>query len=256
MENELFNAIYIGGPTVILEIDGLRFMTDPTLDPAGTVYHIPNLTVEKTKDPAKIDIGKIDIVLLSHDQHYDNLDNTGRALLEKVFKTYTTITGAERLKGTSIGLAPWQSESVTTSNGTTITITATPARHGPAGIEKIQGEVNGYILSVNREKPVEIYITGDTTYYEGIAEIAKRYNPNYVFLFAGAAQTRGPFFVTMATNDAMDTALAFPDATIIPLHYEGWKHYTQNENDIKAAYKVIGIDQRLKILEAGLTTRL
>ena len=256
MNNDFFNVIYIGGPTAILEIGGLRFMTDPTLDPAGSVYHIPNLTVEKTKDPAKIDIGKIDIVLLSHDQHFDNFDNAGRLLVKKVPKTYTTVSGAERLKGTSVGLAPWQSDAVLTPDGTEITITATPARHGPAGIEKIQGEVTGFILSVNGELPLEIYITGDTTYYEGVAEVAKRYNPNYVFIFAGGAQTRGPFFVTMGTNDAMDTALAFPHATIIPLHYEGWKHYTQNEKDIKTSYQVLGIDQRLKILEAGKTISL
>ena len=256
MNNDFFNVIYIGGPTAILEIGGLRFMTDPTLDPAGSVYHIPNLTVEKTKDPAKIDIGKIDIVLLSHDQHFDNFDNAGRLLVKKVPKTYTTVSGAERLKGTSVGLAPWQSDAVLTPDGTEITITATPARHGPAGIEKIQGEVTGFILSVKGELPLDIYITGDTTYYEGVAEVAKRYNPNYVFIFAGGAQTRGPFFVTMGTNDAMDTALAFPDATIIPLHYEGWKHYTQNEKDIKTSYQVLGIDQRLKILEAGKTISL
>jgi L-ascorbate metabolism protein UlaG (beta-lactamase superfamily) len=256
MKNDLLNVIYIGGPTAIFEIGGLRIMTDPTLDPAGTIYHIPNLTVEKTKDPAKVDIGKIDIVLLSHDQHFDNFDNAGRLLVKKVSKTYTTVSGAERLKGTSVGLAPWQSDTVVTPDGTEIIITATPARHGPAGIEKIQGEVTGFILSVKGAMPLEIYITGDTTYYEGVAEVAKRYNPNYVFIFAGGAQTRGPFFVTMGTNDAMDTALAFPNATIIPLHYEGWKHYTQNEKDIKTSYQVLGIDQRLKILEAGKTISL
>jgi len=256
MKNNFFNVIYIGGPTAIFEIGGLRIMTDPTLDPAGSVYHIPNLTVEKTKDPAKVDIGKIDIVLLSHDQHFDNFDNAGRLLVQKVSKTYTTVSGAGRLKGTSVGLAPWQSDTVITPDGTAISITATPARHGPAGIEKIQGEVTGFILSVKGEMPLEIYITGDTTYYEGIAEVAKRYNPHYVFIFAGGAQTRGPFFVTMGTNDAMDTALAFPDATIIPLHYEGWKHYTQNEKDIKTSYAVLGIDDRFKILEAGVTTTL
>jgi L-ascorbate metabolism protein UlaG (beta-lactamase superfamily) len=256
VKSESFNVIYVGGPTAILEIAGLRFMTDPTLDPAGTVYHIPNLTVEKTKDPAKIDIGEIDFVLLSHDQHYDNLDNIGRLLLKKVTKTYTTVSGSERLKGTSVGLSTWESESIIASNGTTITITATPARHGPAGIEKIQGEVTGFVLSVKGERSVEIYITGDTTYYDGVAEVAKKFNPDYVFIFAGGAQTRGPFFVTMGTNDAMDTALAFPNATIIPLHYEGWKHYTQNEKDIKTAYQVLGIDQRLKILESGISTSL
>ena len=35
----LFSVIYIGGPTAILEIGGLRFMIDPSLDPPGEVYH-------------------------------------------------------------------------------------------------------------------------------------------------------------------------------------------------------------------------
>jgi L-ascorbate metabolism protein UlaG (beta-lactamase superfamily) len=251
MKNNFYKVIYIGGPTAIFEIGGLRIMTDPTLDPAGSVYHTSNLTVEKTKDPAKVDIGKIDMVILSHDQHFDNFDNAGRLLVEKVAKTFTTLSGAERLKGASVGLAPWQSDTVVTPDGTEIIITATPARHGPAGIEKIQGEVTGFLLSVKGVNQLQIYITGDTTYYEGVAEVAKRYKPDYVFIFAGGAQTRGPFFVTMGTNDAIDTALAFPDATIIPLHYEGWKHYTQNDQDIKTSYAVLGIEGRLKILEPG-----
>ncbi len=255
MKTDFFNVIYIGGPTAIFEIGGLRIMTDPSLDPAGGVYHSGVLVHEKTMGPANVDIGKIDLVLLSHDQHFDNLDNAGRLLLQKVPKTYTTIAGAKRLNGTAIGLHPWQTDKVITPEGTEIIITATPARHGPAGIEGLQGEVTGFVLSV-KESELEIYITGDTTYYEGVAEVAKRYHPQYVFIFAGAAQVRGPFNVTMGTNDAMDTALAFPDATIIPLHYEGWKHYTQNEKDIKTSYQVLGIDRRLKILEAGKTNRL
>ena len=105
MNNDtLINVIYIGGPTAIFEIGGLRIMTDPSLDPPGGVYHSGVLVHEKTMGPANIDIGEIDIVLLSHDQHFDNLDYSGRALLEKVPKTYTTVAGSERLKGTSVGL--------------------------------------------------------------------------------------------------------------------------------------------------------
>ncbi|HEY2350648.1 MAG TPA: hypothetical protein VGH64_16630 [Puia sp.] len=63
----------------------------------------------------------------------------------------------------------------------------------------------------------------------------------YNLLFAGAARTRGPFNLTMGTNDAIDTAFAFPSASIIPLHYEGWKHFTQNENDLERAFEAIGI---------------
>ncbi|MET0637526.1 MAG: MBL fold metallo-hydrolase [Chitinophagaceae bacterium] len=255
-ETATITATYLGGPTAILDINGLRFMTDPSLDPPGEKYDSGVVVLEKTMSPAPIDIGNIDIVLLSHDQHFDNLDHAGRKLVEKVPMTFTTMSGAERLKGKLTGMRPWQTEVVTAPDGTEITITATPARHGPAGFESISGEVIGFVISVKDAGLMELYITGDTTYYEGVAEVARRFNPRYVFVFAGAAQVRGPFNVTMSTNDAMDTALAFPSATIIPLHYEGWKHYTQNEKDIRVSYKVLGIENRLKVLQAGVPEKL
>ena len=252
-----FNVIYVGGPTAIFEMGGLRFMTDPTLDPPGGTYHSGDLTHVKLKGPADIDIGRIDFVLLSHDQHYDNLDNAGRTFLTTVPRTYTTVAASARLKGTSIGLSTWHSETIMTPDGSRLTITATPARHGPAGTEKMQGVVNGFLLTLHSQiDNFEIYITGDTVFYDGVAEVARRYHPRYVFIFAGAAQPRGPFTVTMRTNDAIDTALAFPDATIVPLHYEGWGHLTQNENDIKKSFEIVHIDERLQILKAGITTKL
>lgn len=252
-----FNVIYVGGPTAIFEIGGLRFMTDPTLDPAGGTYHSGDLVHVKVKSPAYVDIGQLDFVLLSHDQHYDNLDNAGRILLTTVPRTYTTLAAADRLKGNSIGLSTWQSESITTPDGSKLTITATPARHGPSGTEEMQGTVNGFLLTLNSQQAnFEIYITGDTVFYDGVAEVARRYHPQYVFLFAGAAQPRGPFTVTMRTNDAIDTAQAFPDATIVPLHFEGWAHLTQNEMDLKKSFEIVNIEKRLQILEAGVITSL
>ena len=59
-----------------------------------------------------------------------------------------------------------------------------------------------------------IYVTGDTVWYDGVAEVARRFNANVVLLFAGSAQTRGPFHLTMDTNDAIETAQAFPNAVI------------------------------------------
>jgi len=99
-------------------------------------------------------------------------------------------------------------------------------------------------------------MTGDTVFYEGVAEVSKRFRPEYIFLFAGAARTRGPFNLTMGTNDAIDTAFAFPEATIIPLHYEGWKHFTQNENDLEKTFQALGIRNRLKILKTGVLETL
>ncbi len=47
-----FKVMYIGGPTAIFEMGGFRFITDPTLDPAGGTYQSGNLTHRKVKGPA------------------------------------------------------------------------------------------------------------------------------------------------------------------------------------------------------------
>ncbi len=47
------NAIYIGGPTAIIEMGGFRFITDPTFDPAGSLYFYAGgkLSLEKLQGP-------------------------------------------------------------------------------------------------------------------------------------------------------------------------------------------------------------
>ncbi len=67
-----------------------------------------------------------------------------------------------------------------------------------------------------------IYVSGDTTWFDGVAEVARRFKCDVVLSFAGAAQTRGPFRLTMDTNDTIETAHAFADAVIVPLHTDGW----------------------------------
>ncbi|SEP10691.1 L-ascorbate metabolism protein UlaG, beta-lactamase superfamily [Mucilaginibacter gossypiicola] len=249
MKNEV-NVTYLGGPTVILEIGGLRLMTDPTLDPAGEQFMINDKPAyHKTEGPATTEIGKIDVVLLSHDQHGDNLDNAGRELLKQVDKTLTTKIGAKRLGGNIIGLSPWESIRLNDE----VVITGTPARHGPAGSEKLTGDVTGFIVTV---KGLQIYFTGDTVFYDGVKEVAEKFKPQYVFIFAGAAKPRGPFNVTMGTNDAIDTAFAFPDATIIPVHFEGWSHYTETGEMLQQSFNALGIGGQLKILKPGIKTSL
>ena len=78
-------ATYVGGPTALIVLGGLRLLTDPTFDPAGSAYTTPVYTLHKTQDPAirAEDVEPIDAVLLSHDHHFDNLDHAGRALLAR-----------------------------------------------------------------------------------------------------------------------------------------------------------------------------
>ena len=164
----------IGGPTALIEIDGFRLLTDPTFDAPGA-YQLPHVKLEKTTGPALAPaaIGPIDAVLLSHDQHSDNLDNSGRALLGKVKRVLTTEAGAKRLGGHVEGLAPWDATQVRDRDGNTLTITATPARHGPAGIEPLSGDVIGFVVSSSRKDTRTVYISGDTTWFDGVADVAR-----------------------------------------------------------------------------------
>jgi L-ascorbate metabolism protein UlaG (beta-lactamase superfamily) len=242
----------IGGPTALIEIDGFRLLTDPTFD-APRTYQLGRVKLEKLSGPALAEgaIGEIDAVLLSHDQHADNLDESGKHFLPKAKRVLTTEVGAKRLGGHAEGLAPWASVELS-RNGHSLTVTATPARHGPAGIEPLAGDVIGFVLAAKDSRP--IYISGDTVWYDGVAEVARRFKAGVVMPFAGAAQTRGPFHLTMDTNDAIETARAFPDATIVPLHTDGWAHFKQNADDLRVSFEALGFGSRLKLLEPGVKT--
>lgn len=243
----------IGGPTVLIDYAGLRLLTDPTFDAPGD-YELPHVTLHKTHGPA-LDIakvGEVDAVLLSHDQHSDNLDTSGRAFLGKAQRVLTTEIGAQRLGGNAQGLAPWATTELTAANGSRVRVTATPARHGPAGIEPFAGDVVGFVLEADGAPTV--YITGDTVWYDGVAEVARRFKAGIVVLFAGSAQTRGPFNLTMNVNDAIETAHAFPQAAIVPVHCDSWAHFTQDRDDLVKSFKALGIDGRLRLLEPGVAT--
>src|SRR5688500_12250580 len=88
-----------GGPTALIEYGGLRFLTDPTFDEPGDYPGPdgrPGLTKTAPASIAPADLGRVDAVLLSHDEHPDNLDRSGRALLAEVPLTLTTVSGAGR----------------------------------------------------------------------------------------------------------------------------------------------------------------
>jgi L-ascorbate metabolism protein UlaG (beta-lactamase superfamily) len=243
----------IGGPTALIEVDGFRLLTDPTFDPPGA-YQLPHVRLEKLTGPAlgPDAIGAVDAVLLSHDQHSDNLDHSGRDFLSKAKRVLTTQAGAKRLGNHAEGLAPWDVAVLTGTGGRALTVTATPARHGPAGIEPMSGDVIGFALS--RIDSAPIYISGDTVFYDGVAEVARRFRAGVVLPFAGAAQTRGPFHLTMDTNDTIETARAFPNAVIVPLHTDGWAHFRQSASDLRASFDTLGFGARLKLLEPGVAT--
>src|SRR6476646_5161477 len=206
MSSLTLRATYIGGPTALLEVAGLRLLTDPTFDPAGTEYRTPVYTLRKTDDPAIAPdaLGAIDAVLLSHDHHFDNLDHAGRSLLPGARQVLTTPAGAERLGGNAVGLATWEHVDLPAPGEQTVRITSTPARHGPADGDR--GPVTGFLLTDARDVQAPttpaIYVSGDTVWYEGLRPIAERADVKVAFLFLGAARVRevGPAHLTFAAS--------------------------------------------------------
>ena len=118
----------IGGPTVVLEIGGLRAITDPTFDPPGSYDTGRGFELTKLRGPAigPDELAAVDAALVSHEHHFDNLDREGRAYLARVPRILTTQSGAARLGERAEGLAPWDSTAVRRP-GASLSVTAVPA---------------------------------------------------------------------------------------------------------------------------------
>ena len=248
MSSSRLQVTYIGGPTALLELGGLRLLTDPTFDPGGSEYRTSIYVLRKTQGPALAPeaVGAVDAVLLSHDHHFDNLDDAGRRVLGTAARVLTTVAGAGRLGDNAIGLAPWQSHDLPTRDGRTLRITATPARHGPPDSDR--GPVVGFLLAFTDQPARVIYVSGDTVWYEGIAEVARRFSPGVALLFTGAARVRevGPAHLTLTAVEAVTAAQAFPEALIVPLHFEGWAHFSESRPEIDRAFAAAGLADRLR----------
>jgi L-ascorbate metabolism protein UlaG (beta-lactamase superfamily) len=249
---------YLGGPTLLIEFAGLRLLTDPAFDPHGQQYTTGPVTLFKTTDPVMdvSAIGAIDAVLLSHDHHFDNLDHAGRSLLPSAKTVITTRAGAERLGGNAVGLEPWHAIELPASNGSTLRVIGTPARHGPTVGER--GPVTGFLVS-HCDSPVDlIYISGDTVWYEGVEETLRRHpGIRVAVLFLGAARIPiVPSHLTFTAEEAILVAKAVPQALVIPVHFEGWKHFTESKQDVSNAFALAGLENRLRWLEAGRPTPL
>jgi L-ascorbate metabolism protein UlaG (beta-lactamase superfamily) len=243
---------YIGGPTALLEFGGLRLLTDPTFDPAGSEYRHGPVTLRKLSGPAlgAEALGPVDCVLLSHDHHADNLDHAGRRMLGSARTVLTTPDGAARLGGNSRGLEAWQSTDLEAPGGRTLRVVATPARHGPPLIDR--GPVTGFALFFVDAPERAVYFSGDTVWYEGVAEVARRFPVRVALLNLGAARIALlPCHLTMTAAEGVEAARAFADATIVPLHFEGWAHFSEGRQDIARAFSEVGLEGRLRWPEAG-----
>jgi L-ascorbate metabolism protein UlaG (beta-lactamase superfamily) len=167
-------------------------------------------------------------------------------MLATAGRVLTTVAGAGRLGGNAVGLEPWQSYDALASDGRMLRITATPARHGPPDGDR--GPVVGFVVETSDTPRRVVYVSGDTVWFDGMVEVSRRYTPGVALLFMGAARVRevGPANLTLTAAEAVTAAQALREAVIVPLHFEGWGHFSESAAEIDQAFTAAGLGDRLR----------
>ncbi|KAG2790698.1 hypothetical protein PC129_g17551 [Phytophthora cactorum] len=213
------SVTHITTATTILSIDDVNFLIDPTFDKKGDFEQQGGFVLTKTDDPALglEGLPVIHAVLLSHEDHIDNLDTYGRTMLNgrHVFTTPRTSPHAQ------------------------FKITGTPTQHLPGG------ECTGFVLEspsfgVNEADglPNVVYVSGDTVHIPELAtELPKKYHVVVAFMNLGKAIAplpTGPVQITMGGVQAAQLTRDIGAEKMVPLHFESWKHFTESGDDVRA----------------------
>ncbi|MDH6180244.1 L-ascorbate metabolism protein UlaG (beta-lactamase superfamily) [Microbacteriaceae bacterium SG_E_30_P1] len=230
---------WIGGPTAVLEYAGLRIVTDPTFDPPGNYVESGEPPLVKTAGPGipRSDLGPVDLVLLSHHEHEDNLDYEGLELLATGVPTLSTMKAAGDLFGGGvIGLDNWETHEIGD-----VTVTAVPALHGPPGSEARLGPVIGFVLEAPGEPTV--YVSGDNASLPLVEQIAGAFDRiDIAVLFAGAARVpQIDAQLTLTSEDAATAARTLGVSRVVGLHTSDWEHFSEGPEQLAAAFEGTGL---------------
>lgn len=243
----------VGGPTAVLDYAGLRIVLDPTFDEPQTYRNGP-VTATKLAGPAvtQQEIGPVDVVLVSHDHHVDNLDASGRRFALQAPQVFTTAAGAERLGPPATGLRPFEHAEVGE-----LRLTAVPALHGTPEIGLRNGPVVGFVLEA--EGRPSVYVGGDNASLDVVAVIAERFPAIEVaILNIGAAKlpVRGDASLTLTADLAARAAALLGVRAVVPVHQDGWAHLTQDADDVTRAFEAAGLADVLVDLPPGRSATL
>jgi L-ascorbate metabolism protein UlaG (beta-lactamase superfamily) len=251
-ERRPFGVAVIGGPTTVIDIAGTRLITDPTFDPPTDYGYLRKLAGPAVGIPA---VGEVEAVLLSHDLHPDNLDRAGRAFALSRPLILTPPTAATRLGPPARPLAAWDTW---TSDDGRLTITAVPARHGPADGELneegfVNCEVTGFLLEATGAP--RTYVSGDNASVEIVQQIRERFGAvDCAVLHAGAASVPAKFGgrpLSLTAERAAAAAEVLGAQHVVVAHQDGWAHFGQGPEQTEAAFGSAGIADRLCTAPSG-----
>ena len=178
-------------------------------------------------------------MLLSHDHHGDNLDDAGRALLPAAGVVLTTAAGARRLGGDAAASPRGdhhhrrRRRRPAHDRGDRDPGPARPAAEPP-----VAGDVIGFALRWPGQPHGVLWISGDTVLYDGVRQVADRLTVDTAVLHLGGVRfgITGPVRYTMTAREAVELCALLRPRTVLPVHYEGWRHFREGRQAIEDAF--------------------
>lgn len=217
--SQALQVTWLGHSSVLIEVDGLRLLTDPVLSMRASPvpfagpkrFTPPALTVDQ--------LPPIDAVILSHD-HYDHLDrSTVLALASRVGHFYTTLGVGQRLIGWGIDASrvtelDWWEE----ARFGPLTLAATPAQHF-SGRGLGDGNSTLWASWVVIGTNERLFFSGDTGMHRQFADIGERYGPfDLTMIECGAYNETWPD-VHMQPEQSMAAHQLVRGKMLMPVHW-------------------------------------
>jgi L-ascorbate metabolism protein UlaG (beta-lactamase superfamily) len=255
------SIFFVGTATVILKAGGFTILTDPNFLHKGDHVHLGfGLTSERLTEPAlALDaLPEVDFIVLSH-FHEDHFDRLVQDKLDRDIPIVSTRHAVEHLRKLGFRnlhpLQRWHAfEAV--RGGSTVRVTAMPARHGPAVAAFTMPETMGSMLEFSPmpgTTACRIYISGDTLVFDDIREIPQRYRGiDIALLHLGGTRVMG-VLVTMDADAGVEAIRIVRPELAIPIHYDDYDVFKSPLADFLAAVKKAGLDSKVRVVARGDT---
>jgi L-ascorbate metabolism protein UlaG (beta-lactamase superfamily) len=220
LKNNELRITWLGHSTLIVEIDGKRFLTDPLWYKRASPFSF--MGPERFfANPIPLDkLPTIDYILLSHD-HYDHLDkDTIIYLADKKIPIITMLKVGDRLIKWKIDpalitqLEWWQSMDA----GKGFKVTATPARHFSGrwlndrfstlwGAFSIKGPMHN------------VFFGADSGYFEGFKTIGEKLGPFDLTMLEIGAYNEEWESIHMGPENAVRANIDLKGKLLLPIHW-------------------------------------
>jgi L-ascorbate metabolism protein UlaG (beta-lactamase superfamily) len=260
-ERHRFAIAVVGGSTTVLDYGGTRLVSDPVFSPPGRQGALTKLTGPALEAEQ---LGDVDAVLLSHDDHFDNFDLAGREWVAAAGMTvFTGAAAAARLGRRAVPLADGERATLPRRDGEGyLSVHAVEAVHGPldGDIDPATGAVNaqttGFVLTADGLPTV--YVSGDNASIVPVVGIARAFpRVDVAVLHVGGARLASKMRarpLSLTAQHAVDVALLLGVEVVVPVHYEGWDIYTEGLDELRRAFDDAGVARLLALAPLGSWT--